>query len=70
MDIDYLLLYVDKEIITELHKKKYILYNNKTKKIRIKFLDEQSKERKQKNTKKEHSITERKAAYSVCDRCS
>ena len=52
MDIDYLLLYVDKEIITELHKKNYIIYNKKSNKIRIKFLDEQSKERKQKNSKK------------------
>ena len=52
MDIDYILLYIDKDVIKELCQKNYILYNKKSNKIRIKFLDEQSKDRKQRKDKK------------------
>lgn len=52
MDIDYILLYIDKDVIKELCQKNYILYNKKSNKIRIKFLDEQSKDRKQRKNKK------------------
>lgn len=52
MDIDYILLYIDKDVIKELCQKNYILYNKKSNKIKIKFLDEQSKDRKQRKNKK------------------
>lgn len=52
MDIDYILLYIEKDVIKELCQKNYILYNKKSNKIRIKFLDEQSKDRKQRKDKK------------------
>lgn len=52
LDLDYLLLYINKEVIQELHKKNYLIYNKKSNKIKIKFLDKQSKERTEKKSKR------------------
>jgi|TARA_R100001530_G_C4313079_1_gene153601 hypothetical protein len=55
LDLDYLLLYINKEVIHELHKKNYIIYNKKSNRIKIKFLDKQSKERTEKKSKRVES---------------
>ena len=55
LDIDYLNKYVDAKTINELCKKDYIKYNKKNRKISIKFLDEQSKERKERKIKRVES---------------